>query len=218
MRTAVIYDKWLAGLGGGEVVACTMARVLKDAGFNVTLVSQTKVNPEIILETLSINVKDIRLEIINDNESQLKQLCENKDLFINISFMDYSYGYAKKNIYYVHFPTVSSKSLLNFRSKNRRLNSFYNKYLLAFPSGMFNYVLTFFKVTRFHRYLSPSFKERIDDRLRAGIYNNLPNRLKSYQDFVTHSKYVKKWINKAWGIMPKCFTLLLNCSRVMMLD
>ena len=203
MKTAVIYDKWLAGLGGGEVVACTMARILKDTGFNVTLVSQTKIEPGVILKTLNIDVKDIRLEIIDDNESKLKQLCVGKDLFINISFMDYSYGYAKKNIYYVHFPTVPSKSLLKFRSKNRRLNNFYNKYLLAFPSGIFNYVLTFFKVTQFHRFLSPSLKERIDDRLRAGIYYNLPSRLESYQVFMTHSKYVKKWIKKAWGINAK---------------
>ena len=82
MKTAVVYDKWLAGLGGGEVVACNMARVLKDMGYSVTLMSQTKVKPEIIMKALGINVKDIRLKIIKDDEKLLKELCKDKDLFI----------------------------------------------------------------------------------------------------------------------------------------
>jgi hypothetical protein len=39
MKTAVIYDKWLSGLGGGEVVACTMARMLKDEGWKVIFIT-----------------------------------------------------------------------------------------------------------------------------------------------------------------------------------
>ena len=184
MPSVVVYDKWLSGLGGGEVVACSMARVLKDTGFDVTLVSQTKVKPEAIMKTLNIDIKDIQLEIINDNENQLKQLCKDKDLFINISFMDYSYGYAKKNVYYVHFPTIEKKGGYG-------------------GLGLFNCVLTFFQKTNLQSLLPNPLKERIDDRLRAGIYPNLKKRLNSYQIFITHSEYVAKWVKKAWDINAK---------------
>lgn len=196
MKSAIIYDKWLSGLGGGEVVACTMATTLRDNGYEVTLVSQDTVSPDEIKSKLGIDIEGIKLSTQLPTTNYQLPI----DLFINTSFMDYTYGFAKKNIYYVHFPTVSNKSLLNFVSKSYGLKGLYKKYLSTFPSGFFNYVLTFFKITKLHRFLSPSLKERIDDRLRAGIYHNLPSRLKSYQIFVTHSKYVKRWIKKAWGI------------------
>ena len=52
MKTAVIYDKWLSGLGGGEVVACNVARILKDNGYDVLFLSKDKVPVEKIKSTL----------------------------------------------------------------------------------------------------------------------------------------------------------------------
>lgn len=101
----VIYDKWLHSMGGGEVVACNIARILKDLGYEVLLISGKEVPIEEIYNKLKIDLKDIKFATVWNDEIALKKLVEGKDLFINISFLDYSVGFAKKNIYYVNFPT-----------------------------------------------------------------------------------------------------------------
>jgi glycosyltransferase involved in cell wall biosynthesis len=105
IKTAIVYDRWLQTLGGGEVVACNIAKILKNSGYEVTLVSGKKVSQEIIYEKLHIDLSGIKFVVLWNDEFALKKLSEDKDLFINISFMDYSRGYAKKNLYYVNFPT-----------------------------------------------------------------------------------------------------------------
>lgn len=169
MKTAIIYDKWLSGMGGGEVVACNMAAILRDNGYHVVFVSNEAVSPEEIINKLGIDMKGIefanRLPLTHDKQP---------DLFINISFMDYSYGIGERNIYYVHFPSII------------RL-------------GLFNYVLYFFQKTNLHFLLPNPLKERVNDRLRAGIYSDMKKRLDSYDTFITHSKYVKKWVSKLWN-------------------
>ena len=163
--------------GRGEVVACNMARVLKDEGYQVIFACGKIVSSEIIKDKLGIDISGIEFEEVQ-NEQGLKQLTINYqlstvNLFINISFMDYSYGIGKKNIYYVHFPS-------------------------QIRSGLFNYVLQFFQKTNLHFLLPNLLRERINDRLRAGIYPDMNKRLDSYDAFITHSEYVKKWIKKLW--------------------
>lgn len=178
MPTAVIYDKWLAGLGGGEVVACTMARILKDNGYGVLFLSKDSVSVERIKNTLGIDLSDIAFKQVS-NESDLRLSTNDYrpltiDLFINISFMDYSYGIGKRNIYYVHFPSM-------------------------IRSGLFNYVLMFFEKTQLHTLFPRMFRERVEDRLKAGIYPNMQKRLDSYDTFICHSEFVKGWIKKMWN-------------------
>jgi len=103
-KTAVVYDKWLHTLGGGEVVACSMARILKDAGYDVTLVGGKSVPPEIIKEKLHIDLSDIDFAAVWNDPVGLKRLTKGKNLFINASFTDFSFGHARKNILYPHFP------------------------------------------------------------------------------------------------------------------
>lgn len=101
----VIYDKWLHSLGGGEVVACNIARILKDQGYDVLFISGKVVSVDAIYDKLKIDLRDIKFTTVWNDEIALKKLTKNKDLFVNISFLDYSIGFAKKNIYYVNFPT-----------------------------------------------------------------------------------------------------------------
>ena len=195
MKNAIIYDKWLSGLGGGEVVACTMATVLRDCGYNVVFACQKKVPIEVIKEKLSVDMKGITfvevsseqdLKLISNLKPSVSNLQSPIDLFINLSFMDYSYGFAKKNIYYVHFPS-------------------------AIRSGLFNYVLLFFQKTNFpfvntqskHSLFSNHLKEKINDRLRAGIYIDMRKRLHSYQIIIANSSFTKQWIRKYWNIDAK---------------
>lgn len=102
---AAVYDRWLHSLGGGEVVACTIAKTLKDKGYKVLFISGKIVSPELIFEKFDIDLKGIEFKQVWNDETALKKLVKDKDLFVNISFMDYSVGIAKKNIYYTNFPT-----------------------------------------------------------------------------------------------------------------
>lgn len=101
----VIYDKWLHSLGGGEVVACNIAKILKDKSYKVLFISGKRVPPEVIFEKFKIDLKGVEFKQVWNDETALKKLAKDKDLFVNISFMDYSLGVAKRNIYYANFPT-----------------------------------------------------------------------------------------------------------------
>lgn len=109
---AVIYDKWLQSLGGGEVVACTLARILKDKGYEVLFISGKEVSKDIINEKFKIDLSGVKFKQVWNDETALKKLVKDQDLFINISFLDYSIGFAKHNIYYANFPT---KPYTNFK-------------------------------------------------------------------------------------------------------
>lgn len=111
IKTAVVYSKWLASLGGGEVVACNIATILRDLDYEVILISGKRVTHQLIEEKLGISLKGIKIIQTWNNESKLKELISGKDLFINTSYMDYSFGYARKNIYYTHFPTSAYDDL-----------------------------------------------------------------------------------------------------------
>ena len=117
-KTAVIYDKWLNSLGGGEVVACRMARILQDYGYEVTFINGKSVEIKAIKDVLGIDMSDITFTSIWNDEVSLKAIAKNKDLFVNLSFIDYSYGYSKKNIYYTHFPTKNYNNLLGYIELN----------------------------------------------------------------------------------------------------
>lgn len=108
---AVIYDKWLHSLGGGEVVACNIARILRDQGYEVLFISGKEVSTDVIFDKLKIDLRDIKFATVWNDEIALKRLVKGKDLFINISFLDFSVGFARKNIYYANFP---SKIYSNF--------------------------------------------------------------------------------------------------------
>lgn len=103
-KSAVVYDKWLRSLGGGEVVACNIAKILVDNGYSVTFIAGKKVDKETIKSKLNIDLSGVNMEEIWTDEAKIKQISKGKDLFINTSFIDYTYGCAKKNIYYTHFP------------------------------------------------------------------------------------------------------------------
>lgn len=102
---AVVYDKWLHSLGGGEVVACNIARILKKNGYKVLFISGKEVLPAVISEKLKIDLEGVEFKQAWNDETAIKKYTKNADLFINTSFMDYTIGFAKKNIYYTHFPS-----------------------------------------------------------------------------------------------------------------
>jgi len=304
-KTAVVYDKWLDTLGGGEVVACNMARILKDLGYEVIFVCGKKISPKKIKLTLGIDLSDIKFEEVWNDEAKLRKIVLGKDLFINISFMDYSFGYAKKNIYYTLFPTepyvnlkgkIFTEIILPLASKiikpvefiyeqplteikNGNLAyplekpvkiafSYLDKnktYVLKFSLFLENFYFNLFnkidyhiieaeiinkqiKIDHYHNVihfyikikpqsstiyleiippqnlkpthllekdklyllypkimnskmpdiLYKSVYEKINTRLRAGLFINILERLKSYQLILADSEFTKKWVKNYW--------------------
>jgi len=126
-KTAVVYDKWLDSLGGGEVVACTMAKILRKMKYDVTFISGKKVPLSLIQNQLNINLSGVKFKEVWNDDISMKKLVAGKDLFINTSFIDYSYPHARKNIYYTHFPTKPYSSI-----KSKVLNRIIFPFLLKF--------------------------------------------------------------------------------------
>ncbi len=112
-KTAIVYDKWLSTLGGGEVVACNIAKVLLDLGYKVTFVMGKSVTVSEIKRKLNIDLSDASFAEIWNDELTLQNLTKGVDIYVNATFMDYTRGFAKKNYYYVFFPTPLGRGLLN---------------------------------------------------------------------------------------------------------
>lgn len=110
-KTAIVYDKWLSTLGGGEVVACNIAKALYNSGYKTTFICGGLVDTKIIREKLGIDLSKIEfIEIWNDEE-KINNLTKDKDIFVNASYMDYTVGKAKKSYFYTSFPTKSNNNL-----------------------------------------------------------------------------------------------------------
>lgn len=299
IKKAVVYDKWLSTLGGGEVVACNFAKALIDNNYELTFVCGKKVDPKIIKDKLGIDLsKAIFLEIWND-EKKLQEITKNKDIFINASYMDYMSGNASKNFYYTSFPTESYNNIKGFILNNfiypkivkyikpiefieqpKSITSQSNHLLyqldknlkIAFSFLQLNktYKLKFslflesfnkknleqitwkidtnkiknslVKIDHNHnivkveidfipqnqttnlefininninniflinpkiltnnivQFITKSFYEKINSRLRAGIFSNISQRMKSFDLVFANSGYTSYWIKKYWNV------------------
>lgn len=117
-KTAVVYDKWLNTLGGGEVVACNLAKALYDEGYSTTFITGNLVDPKTIQEKLKIDLSKIKfIEIWNDEE-HINDITKDKDIFVNASYMDYTVSKAKNNYYYTSFPTKTNNNPKAFLINN----------------------------------------------------------------------------------------------------
>lgn len=118
IKTAVVYDKWLSTLGGGEVVACNIARSLLEEGYQVTFISGKSVDPKEIQNKLYIDISKANFVTSWNNDREVQEYTHGKDIYINASFMDYTTGFAKKNYYYTSFPTEPYNSLKTYILNN----------------------------------------------------------------------------------------------------
>lgn len=118
IKTAVVYDKWLSTLGGGEVVACNIAKALLDENYQVTFISGKLVNPDEIKNKLNVDIKKAKFVEIWNNDREVQEYSSGKDVYVNASFMDYTTGLAKKNFYYTSFPTEPYNSIKTYLLNN----------------------------------------------------------------------------------------------------
>ncbi len=177
-QTAVIYDKWLHQFGGAEMIACRIADALLKKGWDVIFVSGKYIHLHKIKDKFGVDLGNIPIYQIWNHENHLRKLVTGKDLFVNLSFMDYSYGYAKRNIYYTHFPTPIRGTL-------------------------FNIPLEIAHVTGLHALLPEPYRTRIYNRIRAGIFFEMKKRLASYDVILANSDFTRSWIRKYWNMESK---------------
>lgn len=104
-KRAVVYNKWWSSLGGGEVVSSAIAQALLARDYDVICVSGKHVTPHSIKERLGFDLAQCNFQFIWNDEETLQELTKEADIYVNATYMDYSVGHAKQNIYYVHFPT-----------------------------------------------------------------------------------------------------------------
>lgn len=95
----IVYDKWLETLGGGEVVACSIAEALT-TDFQVELISKTKIPKKEITQKLGFELADVQLK----QKRIEKSFTDPCQYFINSTFLDLSYNEKARNYLYVFFP------------------------------------------------------------------------------------------------------------------
>ena len=281
-KTAIVYDKWLSSLGGGEVVACNIAKTLSENGYQTTFVSGKYIDPVVIKNKLGINLSNIKIIEIWNDEIKLRELSRKADVFFNTSFIDYSYPQAKQNIYYTFFPTkaddnpkgafitkfvlplstffITPRETISVHKSVTKYAFYYlipNKtYSLNFKISLSNFsklnletfkyslqnsnlistkifVNHFKNIVTFNLKFAPKsstvfltinnpiwqeisisppeidslfstipfyhlIQNRLNTKLRAGLYDNKIDRINKYQNILATSTYTQKWIKKYW--------------------
>jgi len=107
-----------------------MAEVLSKRGYDVDLVSNFEVNKKELQEKMGVDLSKVKMVAWYERSySKLSPKTKKYDLMINISFMDHLPSYAKRSIYYVHFPTPIKTTLLGF-IKYDKILPFLRKFLI----------------------------------------------------------------------------------------
>lgn len=106
VKSAAVYDRWLATLGGGEQVAFAYAMALRDLGFKTTMLTHTAIEVEKAEKKMGVNLKDIEIIVLPQMSSQLlSEFTERYDVFINTSYLDYFPNRSKNGILSIFFPS-----------------------------------------------------------------------------------------------------------------
>lgn len=194
-KTAVIYDKWLHVLGGGEVVALQIAKALLKNNYQIDFICTIKPKKKDIKKLVNLDFNKIKfIEIWQDQET-IKNLTQNKDLFINCSFMDYCKGYAKKNIYYTHFPTLpyySFKGKLLYEKIFLPITEFLKPYFVKHKNEVLFYYLKkketyYVRIKLQLKFFAKSLLEKLQPKMqnctiidKKIIYNEQNNSISFY--------------------------------------
>lgn len=105
-KTAAVYDRWLATLGGGEQVAFAYAETLRDLGFQTSMLTHSVIDVVKAENKMGVNLKDIEIKVLPLMSSQqLSEYTEKYDIFINTSYLDYFPNRSKIGILSIFFPS-----------------------------------------------------------------------------------------------------------------
>lgn len=153
-RTAAIYDRWLFTLGGGEQVAFTYAQVLSELGYDVSLLTHKKFDPDLAKKKMGVSLKNIAIKFLPEFSSQeISGLSEKYDLFINTSHLDYFPNRSKLGILSVFFPGQINLSFLGY-IKRAFLIPIFRK-LFIYPSRFEGFAYDEYANGKILKWLSP---------------------------------------------------------------
>ncbi len=104
-KTAAVYDRWLYTLGGGEQVAFGYAQMLRDSGYETTVLTHTSIDIKKAEEKLRVDLKGIAIKYLPPMTTlEVSRYTEQFDVFINTSYLDYFPNRSKLGILSVFFP------------------------------------------------------------------------------------------------------------------
>jgi glycosyltransferase involved in cell wall biosynthesis len=105
-KTAAIYDRWLATLGGGEQVAFAYAETLRDLGYKTSMLTHSVIDTQKAENKMGVNLKEIDITVLPQmSTQQLSEYTEKYDIFINTSYLDYFPNRSKSGILSIFFPS-----------------------------------------------------------------------------------------------------------------
>ncbi len=105
-KTAAIYDRWLATLGGGEQVAFAYAETLRDLGYETSMLTHSVIDTSKAEAKMGVNLKGIEIVVLPQmSTQQLSEFTEKYDIFINTSYLDYFPNRSKSGILSIFFPS-----------------------------------------------------------------------------------------------------------------
>lgn len=223
-KTAFVYDKWLSSLGGGEVVACNFATVLRDQGYHTTFITGQLIDPKIITQKLGIDMSNINFVQAFNDEEKIKQITKDADIFINASFWDYTQSSAKKQFYYTSFPSKPQSKSLKSIIKLQLINSLFrlitpvekvnsSQYIFYFlkPHSIYHIHFTY-TLSQFSKTILSSLDYQIDNvkiiNQKIAI-NHFKNQVHFYITVITNSESITLNTSSPENCFVKINSLLL---------
>lgn len=170
--TAAVYDRWLSTLGGGEQVAFAYAEVLRDLGYETTLLTHKKLNKVSAVAKMNVNLDGIKIRYLPETSSQeTSQYTEEFDLFINSSHLDYFACRSDQGVLSVFFPDQIYLTPYEFIKRALVIPSLRNFFI--YPSRFEGFLYDEFKEGELYKWLGKEsrviFKENVP-RVRLSFY------------------------------------------------
>jgi glycosyltransferase involved in cell wall biosynthesis len=113
---AVVYNRFLPSMGGGERHSCMLAQVLAEQGHDVDLLAHEDVGKDLLADHLGLNLAKVSLRVVPDRgERDLAGVSSDYELFVNASYMSRVKARAAHNLYLCYFPTPFDHDLSGWR-------------------------------------------------------------------------------------------------------
>jgi len=170
--TAAIYDRWLFTLGGGEQVAFAYAQVLRDLGYQTTLLSHQKIDVDKAQQKMNVDLQNIAIKYLPPlPSSELPKFFESYDLFINTSYLDYFPNRSKNGILSVFFPGQIFLTPWEYLKRVLFIPSLNNFFI--YPSSYENFANDEYFKGKIYKWLKPcswiNFKHNVNS-IRITLY------------------------------------------------
>lgn len=122
---SLIYNQWVATLGGGEQTLGAFALTLAAHG-PVDVITHEQPDWDRFREILGFDLADIGCRVVAEDPMHYRGVSEatlDYDLFVNCSYLDHVRAYARCNVMQVFFPPAPPESAGAVRPVPRRLDA-----------------------------------------------------------------------------------------------